>query len=154
MEENEEEDDEERLKQSVEYICTLIDKEVKAGKVPLERIVVGGFSQGCAIALLAGLMSRYAGRLGGVIGLSGYLPLAGKVRKIVEERREKGGKTKYFLAHGSKDQLVPRREFLSYKYIIENSENGSVTATLYEGMGHSTSGDEIRDLVDWLEAFL
>ncbi len=106
MEENEEEDEEEGLKQSVEYICTLIDKELKAGKVPLERIVVGGFSQGCAIALLVGLMSRYAGRLGGVIGLSGYLPLAGKVRKIVEEGREKGGKTKYFLAHGSKDQLV------------------------------------------------
>lgn len=41
----------------MEYLCTLIDGEVEKGIKP-ERIVVGGFSQGCAISLVTGLASR------------------------------------------------------------------------------------------------
>ena len=43
---------------------------------PANRIVLAGFSQGCAMALLTGV--RHAERLAGIVGLSGYLPLAGK----------------------------------------------------------------------------
>ena len=86
---DEEEDDKEGIMKSVEYICGLIDTEVEAG-VPVERIVVGGFSQGCAISLLVGLIGRYRGRLGRVVGLSGYLPLSGKAGKVVEESEEEG----------------------------------------------------------------
>jgi hypothetical protein len=46
---------------------------VRDGGVALERVVVGGFSQGCIISLLLGLGGRYAGRVGGVVGLSGAL---------------------------------------------------------------------------------
>lgn len=69
-EENDDEDDEEGLMKSVECICGLIDEEIEAG-VPAERIVVGGCSQGCAVSLLVGLVSRYKGRVGGVVGLLG-----------------------------------------------------------------------------------
>ena len=76
-EDSDEEDDAEGMMKSVEYICGLVDKEVEGG-VPVERTVVGGFSQGCAISLLVGLVSRYKGKLAGVVGLSGYLPLSGR----------------------------------------------------------------------------
>jgi predicted esterase len=66
------EEGEDDILQSVEYICGLVDEEIKKG-VEVERIVVGGFSQGCAISLILGLASRYAGKIGGVVGLSGYL---------------------------------------------------------------------------------
>ena len=151
--EDEDEDDEEGMMKSVEYICRLIDTEVEAG-VPVERIVVGGFSQGCAISLLVGLMGRYKGTLGGVVGLSGYLPLSGKVGKMVEEREEKGHdtrQTKWFLAHGSRDQLVPKRLFMKYREKIEGWETNRVEVRLYEGMGHATVGAEIRDLCEWLQ---
>ena len=39
-----------------------------------DRIVLAGFSQGCAMALLTGV--RHSERLAGIAGLSGYLPLA------------------------------------------------------------------------------
>ena len=152
-EEDDEEDDEDGMMKSVDYICGLVDKEVGAG-VPVEKIVVGGFSQGCAISLLVGLMSRCEGKLGGVVGLSGYLPLSGRVGKMMEKREEKGQdtrQTKWFLAHGSRDQLVPRRMFMRYKDKIEGWEGERVEAKLYEGMGHSTVGAEIRDLCAWLE---
>ena len=151
--EDEEEDDEVGMMKSVEYICGLIDTEIQAG-VPVGRIVVGGFSQGCAISLLVGLMGRYKGTLGGVVGLSGYLPLSWKVGKMVEEREEKGqdtSQTKWFLAHGSRDQLVPKRLFMTYREKMERWETNRVEARLYEGMGHATVGAEIKDLCEWLE---
>lgn len=156
LEENDEDDDEEGMMKSVEYICGLIDREVEAG-VPVERIVVGGFSQGCAISLLVGLVSRYKGKLGGVVGLSGYLPLSRRVGKMMEEREVKGQntpQTKWFLAHGSRDQLVPKRMFMRYQDKIEGWEGGRVEAKLYEGMGHATVGAEVRDLCEWLERVL
>ncbi|KAM0797737.1 Phospholipase/carboxylesterase/thioesterase [Usnea florida] len=151
--EDEEEDDEEGMMKSVEYITGLIDTEVQAG-VPVERIVVGGFSQGCAISLLVGLMGRHKGTLGGVVGLSGYLPLSGKVEKMMEEGEERGldtSQTKWFLAHGSRDQLVPKRLFMKYREKIERWEKDRVEARLYEGMGHATVGAEIKDLCESLE---
>ena len=42
--------------------------------VDTSRVVLAGFSQGCAMTLLTGL--RHPRRLAGLVGLSGYLPLA------------------------------------------------------------------------------
>lgn len=48
--------------------------------VQQERIVVGGFSQGAALALLAGLTGGE--KVAGVACLSGYLPLQWKVLQV------------------------------------------------------------------------
>ena len=42
--------------------------------IPAHRIVLAGFSQGCAMALHTGL--RFPQALAGIMALSGYLPLA------------------------------------------------------------------------------
>ncbi len=54
----------------------LIATEIARG-VPASRIVLAGFSQGAAMTLMTGL--RHPARLGGLIALSGYLPLAAEV---------------------------------------------------------------------------
>jgi len=73
--------------------------------------VVGGFSQGCAISLVLGLASRYAGKLGAVVGLSGYLPRGSKIKsarnQFIKNQTQTG--MKIFLAHGTRDMLVPVR---------------------------------------------
>jgi phospholipase/carboxylesterase len=61
-------EDEVGLRESITLVHSLIDREVARG-VPANRIVLGGFSQGCAITLGAGL--RYHQRLAGLAGLSG-----------------------------------------------------------------------------------
>ena len=61
------------IEDSRETIKALIDEEVANG-IPLSRIVVGGFSQGGAMALYAGL--QYSGTLAGVCVMSGYLAKA------------------------------------------------------------------------------
>jgi predicted esterase len=55
--------------------------------VPVGRIAVGGFSQGCIVRLLLGLGGRYAGRVGGVVGLSGALCSAGTIERAKEMMR-------------------------------------------------------------------
>lgn len=156
--ENEEEDEfneegEEEILSSAEYLCTLIDEEIKNGVKP-SRIVIGGFSQGCAISLVTGLASRYQGKIGGVVALSGYLP---RGKKILEARKgfvkqDAGEGMKVLLAHGTKDLLVPMRVFRDTKKRVERTVGEEmVESKEYEGMGHVTSGAEFRDICTFLE---
>ncbi|ORY12710.1 acyl-protein thioesterase 1 [Clohesyomyces aquaticus] len=151
----EDDEDEEGMKTSMAYIVSLIDNLVAKG-VPEKRIVLGGFSQGCAMTLLAGLTSKYAGKLGGLVGLSGYLPLA----DIIPALRQEAGFTRHvddnvevFLARGTRDMLVPKRYFrICYETLFGlGVKENKVTVKEYEGMGHVMAGPELRDLCEWLE---
>lgn len=143
------------MKSSMEYLVSLIDDLISQG-VPEKRIVIGGFSQGCAMTLLLGLTSKYTGRLGGLIGLSGYLPSADKIPSM----REKAGFTRHvddevdmFLARGTRDMLVPKRYFrIAYETLSGlGVKQDMLTIREYEGMGHAMSGPELRDVCEWLE---
>ena len=94
-------EDEAGLHGSREDIEALIAKEVARG-IPASRIVLMGFSQGCAMALLTGL--RHTERLAGLVGLSGYLPLLSTTEA---ERSEANADVPIFLAHGRQDPVVP-----------------------------------------------
>lgn len=79
----------------------LIADEVKAG-VPANRIVIGGFSQGAAMACVAAL--SHEERLAGCFVLSGFLALRNKMANMITE----GGRaTPFFQAHGTQDMVVP-----------------------------------------------
>jgi len=93
-------EDEAGLRASQLLIEGLIAREVARGVSPA-RIVVAGFSQGCAMALLTGL--RHRERLAGIVGLSGYLPLADTT---AAERSAANQGTPIFLAHGRFDPMI------------------------------------------------
>ncbi|KAL1450938.1 hypothetical protein WDU94_003245, partial [Cyamophila willieti] len=65
-------EDEEGIKRAAQKIHSLIDKEVSSG-IPSDRIVIGGFSQGGALALYSAL--TYPKKLAGVVALSCWLPM-------------------------------------------------------------------------------
>lgn len=60
------------IKVAATEVQTLIQNEIQAG-IPADRIVVGGFSQGGALALYSAL--TFPQKLGGVVALSCWLPL-------------------------------------------------------------------------------
>jgi phospholipase/carboxylesterase len=93
-------EDEAGLRKSQAAIEQLIAREKSRG-IPAERIVLAGFSQGCAMVLQTGL--RYPEKLAGMICLSGYLPLA---EKIAQERHPANQDTPIFMAHGRADNVV------------------------------------------------
>lgn len=155
-----EDEDEDGLLESVKYIESLIDACVRKG-VPPQRIVVGGFSQGCAVSLLGDLISaKYSGKLAGIVGLMGYLPLADGHR--IQKLRAKAdlppvlGEVPIFLARGKKDMLVPSRYFEeAVKKLHELGLNeGALEAHEYEGLGHSLSGPVLKDMCSFLEMVL
>src|SRR5690554_173517 len=94
-------EDEDGMRASQALIDALIEAEIARG-VPASRIVLMGFSQGCAMTLMTGL--RYPQRLAGLVALSGYLPLPDTV---AAERSGANGDVPVFLAHGTADPVIP-----------------------------------------------
>ena len=139
-------EDEAGLRQSQALVEQLIERE-KARGVPASRIVLAGFSQGCAMTLQTGL--RHSEKLAGLLGLSGYLPL---YPLIPEERHNANQDTPIFLAHGRYDPIVPidraekSRDILrSLDYNVEWHEYP---------MQHSVCKEEIDDIGVWLKQVL
>ena len=94
-------DDREGLLQSVAHVHTLIDDLVAKG-IPASRIIIGGFSQGAAVTLLAA--HRYPKTLLGCICLSGWLTL----KEDWESSRVEGNSTPVFLGHGAEERRLAR----------------------------------------------
>ena len=88
------------IRKSALQIEALIADQVAKG-IPASRIVLAGFSQGCAMVLHTGL--RHPAKLAGIIALSGYLPLAGSV---ATERSAANKDTPIFMAHGTMDPMI------------------------------------------------
>ena len=65
-------EDEEGIRRATELVHSMIEQEIKGG-IASNRIVVGGFSQGGALALYSALL--FPKPLAGVIALSCWLPL-------------------------------------------------------------------------------
>jgi phospholipase/carboxylesterase len=120
----------------------LLDREVARG-VPAERIVLAGFSQGCAVALGAGL--RYGHRLAGLAGLSGYLPLAAST---AAERHAANAGVPIFLGHGTRDAVVPHARGAGSRDAL--AALGYRPEWHEYPMEHSVSREEIADLERWL----
>lgn len=66
-------------KRSIAQITKIIEAEIDNG-IPSDRIILGGFSQGCVVTYLTGL--TYGKKLGGLILLSGRLPLQDKFKSV------------------------------------------------------------------------
>ncbi len=135
-------EDEAGLRASQVHIEALIAREVARG-MPAQRIVLMGFSQGCAMTLLTGL--RHRQRLAGLVGLSGYLPLADTT---AAERSEANARVPIFLAHGRDDPMVgidraiaSRDALRALGYDVEWHDYA---------MPHSVCMDEIAELNRWL----
>ena len=135
-------EDEAGLRESIAQVHALLDREVERG-MPAERIVLGGFSQGCAITLGAGL--RYPKRLAGLIGMSGYLPLAST---LDAERHAANAQTPLFLAHGQRDGIVPLARGTASRDQLAAA--GQPVEWHDYPMEHSVCMEEVQALQQWL----
>lgn len=139
-------EDEGGLRASQAEIERLIAHEIARG-VPASRIVLAGFSQGAAMALMTGL--RHPERLAGIVGMSGYLPLADKT---AAERHAANQSTPIWLAHGRQDDVVPIGRATASRDALA-ALGYSVSWSDY-AMGHSVCPEELVALNRWLLAVL
>lgn len=139
-------EDEAGLRASQAIVQQLLDREAARG-VPPERTVLMGFSQGCAMTLLAGL--RAPQRLAGLVGLSGYLPLA---EATDAERSAASADVPLFLAHGEYDDVVVIERGLGTRDLLATL--GCTVDWHRYPMAHEVCGEEVADLNRWLVARL
>lgn len=139
-------EDEVGLRRSQKAVEELIAKEEERG-IPAHRIILAGFSQGCAMTLMAGL--RHPERLGGLACLSGYLPLA---EQTAAELHPINADVPIFMAHGSIDPVVQlgrareaRDRLRELGYEVEWHEYM---------MPHTVCPQEIVDLGVWFQRVL
>lgn len=135
-------EDEAGLRESQRQIAALIAREQGRG-VPAGRIVVMGFSQGCAMALMTAL--RYPERLAGAVGLSGYLPLA---TTTAAERSAANAGLPVFMAHGTQDPVVAPARGMAGRDALRAL--GHEVEWHDYPMPHSVCMEEIQDLNAWL----
>ena len=131
---------------SVLAIEALIAHEVARG-IPARRIVLAGFSQGCAMTLHAGL--RHPERLAGLVALSGYLPLADS---LAAERHPANFGTPIFMAHGTADPVVVLPRAQEARAVLEKL--GYQVQWRTYPMPHSVHPDEIADISAFLQQVL
>lgn len=135
-------EDEAGLRRSLQEVEELLAREKERG-IAAPRIVLAGFSQGCAMALMTGV--RHKERLAGIAGLSGYLPLA---ETTSAQRSDANALTPIFMGHGEHDNVV-------------DIDRGKASRDALRGLGyevewheypmaHSVCTEEIADLNRWL----
>ena len=135
-------EDEAGLRESQGLIEALIVKE-RARGIAANRIVLAGFSQGCAMTFMAGL--RHAERLGGLLGMSGYLPLADLT---ATERSAANVGVPIFQAHGSADPMITMARATASRDALV-ALGYPVEWHAYP-MPHSVCPQEIVDMNHWL----
>jgi len=151
-------DDPTGLMKGIEQIEKEVTKLQEEHGIPPNKIVIGGFSQGGAVALLACYHQNKAAegkRFAGCAGLSAWLTLP---EEVVKEGTKKDPRLEIplFWGHGTYDDKVL---FEQQKFGIEKLTNefgldyGKITQTQYP-MGHQSCEQETEDLADFLDSVL
>jgi phospholipase/carboxylesterase len=135
-------EDEAGFRESELAIRELIAREVNRG-IPTHRIVLAGFSQGGAVCLYTA--PRYPDRLAGVMALSTYLPLSGR---LGAERVPANDATPIFMAHGLADAVLPMAMGVQSRDFLKAS--GFVVEWHQYRMAHAVCADEVADIRHYL----
>ncbi|THV08198.1 lysophospholipase I [Dendrothele bispora CBS 962.96] len=149
-------EDEEGMMRAVDSLSQIVRKEIELG-VPSTRIVIGGFSQGSTISLLAGLTQDLNVR--GVVTLSGWVPLQHKFKGLSQAALS----TSIFWGQGSNDPIIKLPQTNESLDVLRDAgfkinsgvvEPTDVSFNYYQGAGHRAVPEELHDLKEWLKMVL
>lgn len=140
------EEDEVGIRRAARRLTELIQREKNRG-ISGKRILIGGFSQGGAVALY--VAARHPESLAGAIALSAYLPL---MKRTAMERPAIPCPTPAYIGHGRDDDLVPVG--LAQQGAMLLGSLGHPTRFVTFSVGHGTCLSELRSLNAWLNKAL
>jgi len=133
------------IKTAAKNVHTWLDEEVKAG-IPSNRIMIGGFSQGGALAFYSTFM--YTRPLAGVIGLSCWLPIASE---IPPKDNQANNQIPMLQCHGDADPLVIPAIGAMSSALLQKINPANHKFKMYSGMGHSSCDEEMNDVKLFIE---
>ena len=132
--------DRDGLLESSAILEELIAREIERG-IPVEKIVVAGFSQGGAVAIHTALHTEH--NIAGLMALSTYMALPDDVENAVSRRD-----LPIFMAHGSFDPVL-RLEW-GQASADKLTETGYTVEWHKYPMAHAVCPQEIADISAWL----
>ncbi len=135
-------EDERGVRASQSLVEALIAREKTRG-TPAPRIVLAGFSQGGAISLQTGL--RHPERLGGIMALSCYVPIA---ESLAAEAHAANREVPIFMAHGLYDPIVPLAAARRSRALLQ--QLGYAVEWHEYPMPHSVAPQELDHIGAWL----
>lgn len=136
-------EDKEGLLNSADFCQSLIKNEIENGFSP-NQIYIGGFSQGGAISLLAGL--NFSEKIAGIFALSSYLPIPDKMENVIKNSLNK---SPIFFGHGLYDRIITTQQLSIGKGILVQN-NFNIEYHTYP-IEHNISAEEIEDLSKWID---
>lgn len=142
-------EDEEGIVSASKRIHQLIEEQEKQG-VPHDRIILGGFSQGGALALYAAF--TYPKKLAGVVALSCWLPLHQKVPTLISETNKS---LPVLQCHGDSDFVVPVQwGAMSSQVMSTFLDKSHYNFKIYPNLSHSSSSAELNDVINFIRTNL
>lgn len=135
-----------RLAEALGHVNTLVRHEIASG-IPARSIVLAGFSQGGAVALLAGL--SYPQPLAGILALSTYFPAYQDQSWVPSTANHH---TPIFFGHGIRDRVVlPHFGTQSRDALLAK---GCTVEWRDYPMDHSVCAEEVADISSFLTRVL
>jgi len=132
------------VKENAERIQRVLDKEIEILKGESKSVIIGGFSQGCAMSMYTGL--QYNKSLAGIMGWSGYLFPWIKVSKENEN-------VPIFLSHGTDDQVVPyKMSELTFQRL--DAKKHQMVKVIEKGMEHTISDRILKEAGSFIRTVL
>jgi phospholipase/carboxylesterase len=131
------------IKRSRGLIRGLLD-EIRGQGVAAADVFLFGFSQGCLMALDAGL--RYGERLGGIVGVSGWLAFQEEYPAAFSPAAREQS---FLVTHGLHDPLLPFRQTRAQSAFLE-SQGIDLVFKAYD-KDHTMLPEEVEDIRRWLE---
>mmetsp|Transcript_10467 Transcript_10467/g.17977 ORF Transcript_10467/g.17977 Transcript_10467/m.17977 type:complete len:267 (+) Transcript_10467:91-891(+) len=132
------------FKAAVKSVHLRIQKEMEASNIPPERVIIGGFSQGGALATQA--MLQYPEKLAGAVCFSGWLVDRDNLQPAIQPANQQ---TPLLWCHGESDPTVSHSNQKEGGPLL-SSIGVAVEVKSYSGLGHSACPKEFEDLGKWL----
>ncbi len=139
--------DEDTFIDTLEKLCRFLDDELRHRGIPWEKTVIGGFSQGAAVACAVALgMGRP--KAAGLLMMSGFYPM---VRGWKLDPRAKRGMPAY-VTHGSYDPIIPVGFGRKARDLLEE---GGLMVTFREArVQHSIDFALIPEMREWVASVI
>lgn len=117
-----------------------------------DRVILGGFSQGGAMALYTSLNIDMLPLVAGVLCMSGYLPNQAAVAKKlpVGKRPLALAELPVMMCHGKVDGMVSLDTARRTRSALEDLGLQRVVLKEYDHMGHEVCEEELDDVAEWL----
>ncbi len=133
-----------QAKQSVEIIAAFIDEIVKQYPIDAKNVTLIGFSQGAILSYATAL--TYPEKVSKVVALSGYFN-----QEIMPEVIDTKAIShlKFFVSHGSVDQVIPVEWARKAKPALENL--GLKVEYQEYPVGHGVAPQNFFDFKNWLQ---